>query len=73
MQEVDKLSLLSRYKNIFGNAKDTINAIQKFIKSNAPENNEQIGTAPAQSINNVLNAASDEEVKSEIQKIINKL
>ena len=73
MQEVDKLSLLSRYKNIFGNAKDTINAIQKFIKSNAPENNEQIGAAPAQSINNVLNATSDEEVKSEIQKIINKL
>lgn len=71
-EEVKKFSL---YKNIIGDAKETIDAIQRFIEENSPkknkvqENNEQ----PALSIKKILESISDEETTEEIQKIIDKL
>ena len=71
-EEVKKVSL---YKNILGDAKATIDAIQKFIAENSPnkkvENNTQ--ETPAASINKILDSVADEEINNDIQKIIDKL
>lgn len=65
------------FRNIIGDTKATIDAIQKYIKENSPKTARDVETeieeAPAESINRVLNAAACEETSIEIQKIINKL
>ncbi len=75
MAEVNKINTF--YKNILGDTKATIEAIQKYIKNNSsnkqttesPEFEEE----PAASINRILNSTICEETNSEIQKIINNL
>ena len=76
MAEVNKINNI--YKNILGDTKETIEAIQKYIKNNSVNNkqiteNTQIEEEPAASINRVLNSTICEETNSEIQKIINNL
>ena len=65
------------FKNIIGDTKATIDAIQKYIKENSPKTVKDVETsieeAPAESINRVLNATACEETSIEIQKIINRL
>lgn len=76
MAEVNKINTI--YKNILGDTKATIEAIQKYIKNNSVNNkqiieNTQIEEEPAASINRILNSTLCEETNSEIQKIINNL
>ena len=76
MTEVNKINNI--YKNILGDTKETIEAIQKYIKNNSVNNkqmieNTQIEEEPAASINRILNSTICEETNSEIQKIINNL
>ncbi len=66
------------FKNIIGDTKATIDAIQKYINENSPrciaKNIEtEIEEVPAESINRVLKAAACEETTSEISEIIRKL
>ena len=71
-EDVKKISL---YKNIIGDAKETIDAIQKFIAENSPNKAKHANEAeqPALSIKKILESISDEETSEEIQKIIDRL
>ncbi len=76
MSETNKLSALSKYRNIFGNAKETIQAIQNFIDANSlplNENNSEEAEEPAASINRIINSTADEDTTADIKKIINNL
>lgn len=64
---------LKKYKNIFGNAKETIEAIQKYIKNNKPETNIEIEEDPAASVNRILGSVADKELNGDINKIIENL
>lgn len=65
---------LKKYKNIFGNAKETIAAIQRYIKNNQPENNNvEIEEDPAASVNRILDSVADKELNGDINKIIENL
>jgi hypothetical protein len=73
MPETKKLQFFHR--NILGDAKATIDAIQKYIKENSPqkieadvEENETLG-----SLNRVLNSVKCDETNAEIDKIIKNL
>ena len=62
------------YKNILGDAKETIDAIQRYIEGNArvkiePVKDEEEMT----SINRVLNSVACKETNEEINKIIKNL
>jgi hypothetical protein len=72
MAEAKKINL---YKNILGDAKSTIDAIQKYIKENSMSKNKKEDTeeTPALSIKKILSSISDEETSAEIQKIIDSL
>lgn len=66
------------FKNIIGDTKATIDAIQKYINENSPRSmvknvEMEIEEAPAESINRVLKAAACEETSAEISEIIRKL
>lgn len=71
MIETEKINSL--YKNIFGDTKATIAAIQKFIEKKVPENTVEIERNPAESVNRILNSVACEETNNDIQKIINRL
>ncbi len=71
MLETEKINSL--YKNIFGDTRATIAAIQKFIDKKVPENNIEIERNPADSVNRVLNSVVCEETNNDIQKIIKRL
>ncbi len=76
MFESGKETSLSKYKNIIGSAKETIEAIQKYINnfsSSNINNNIETEEEPAASINRILNSTASEETNLEIQKIINNL
>ncbi len=76
MFESDKEVSFNKYKNILGSAKETIEAIQRYINnfsSSNVNNNIEIEEDPAASINRILNSTASEETNSEIQKIINNL
>ena len=66
---------IKNYINIIGNTKETIEAIQRYLQqfSAAPANPEEIGSTPCASINKVLDSTVDEDVKSEVDKIIRRL
>lgn len=65
------------FKNIIGDTKATIDAIQKYIKENSPKTvkdvESEIETAPAESINRILNSRICEETNAEIMEIIKRL
>lgn len=65
------------FKNIIGDTKATIDAIQKYIVENSPKTAKdvevEIEEAPADSINRVINATSCEETNLAIQEIIKRL
>lgn len=65
------------FRNLIGDTKATIDAIQKYIAESAPKTvndvHSEIEEAPAESINRVLYAAACEETSAEIQEIINRL
>lgn len=71
MAEIRKINFIC--KSLIGNAKDTIDAIQKYIdKYDASRlNNLNKEESPAESVNRILNSVSCEETNAEIQKIIN--
>lgn len=73
MSEAKKMPF--NYKNILGDAKETIEAIQRYIEDNArakaPLENEQ--QEELTSLNRVLNSVSCEETNAEINKIIKNL
>ncbi len=76
MSELSKETVFNKYKNIIGNAKDTIEAIQKYINNYSKENIQNSANSqeePAASINRILNSTASEETNSEIQKIIDNL
>ena len=65
---------LSNYKNILGDAKETINAIQKFIEKDKKERlNNEVEETPAASINKILNSTIDKETCEANQLIISKI
>ena len=66
---------IKNYINIIGNTKETIEAIQRYLQqfSAAPANPEEIGSTPCASINKVLDSRVDEDIKSEVDKIIRRL
>ncbi len=70
-EETKKLGL---YKNILGDAKETIDAIQRFIAENSPMNKKtETQEKPAESINKILTSVADEEVDEIVQTIIDRL
>lgn len=74
MSEVKRLV----FKNIIGDTKATIEAIQKYILENSPSKTakdvqSEIEEAPAESINRILNSTVCQETNSEIQEIIKRL
>ena len=75
MAEANKINAL--YKNILGDTKATIEAIQKYIKNNSVNNqvieNSEIEEEPAASVNRILNSIACPETNNDIQKIINNL
>ncbi len=74
MSEVKKAN--SFYKNILGDTKATIEAIQKYINNNSLNNSQEnniIEKEPAASVNRILNSIADEDINSDIQKIINNM
>ena len=66
---------IKNYINIIGNTKETIEAIQRYLQqfSASPANPDEIGSTPCASINKVLDSTVDEELKSEVDKIIRRL
>ena len=73
MADEKKLNL---YKNIIGETKATIDAIQRFINSNSQKNvepNVEIEDSPAESINRVLKAATCEETQKDIANFLKKI
>lgn len=60
-------------KNLFGDARATIEAIQKYIKNNEPVSNFNMEEDPAASVNRILDSVACEETNAEIRKIINNL
>ncbi len=66
------------FRNIIGDTKATIDAIQKFISENslnksAKDVQSEIEEAPAESINRILNSTVCQDTNAEIQEIIKKL
>lgn len=68
------MSAVDRLKSFkfFGNTKETIDAIEKYIETNNYTMN-LTEEEPAASINKVIEAAKCEETSLDIQKIINNL
>jgi len=67
---------ISLYKNIIGDTKATIDAIQRFITENSPRNiehNVETEEAPAESINRVLKAAACEDTQKDIANFLKKI
>ena len=67
---------LNLYKNIIGDTKATIDAIQRFINSNSQqriEHNEEIEDSPAESINRILKAAACEDTQKDIANFLRKI
>ncbi len=65
---------LSNYRNILGDAKETINAIQRFIEKDEKAHlNNEVEETPAASINKILNSTIDKETCEAIQLIISKM
>ena len=67
---------LNLYKNIIGDTKATIEAIQRFINENSPRNierNVEIEDSPAESINRVLKAAACEDTQKDIANFLKKI
>ncbi|MBQ4123366.1 hypothetical protein IJD44_06570 [bacterium] len=64
---------LKKYKNILGDAKETIEAIQKFISNSQNETTVDFEEEPAASVNRILNSVSEEEITNDIRKIIENL
>lgn len=66
---------LKKYKNLFGNAKETIEAIQRYIKSNNKVENNTLEQEedPAASVNRILGSVVDKEISGDINKIIENL
>lgn len=75
MADANNYSYLAKYKNIFGDTRETIRAIQKFINSNnkTVQNEVNLEEDPAASINRILDSQICENTAEEIRKIINKL
>ncbi len=77
MSEFGKEEIFNKYKNLFGDTKATIEAIQKYLNENSSSKTEDKELLkeeePAASINKILNCTTDEETNSAIQKIINNL
>ncbi len=73
MSETKKLQFFHR--NILGDAKSTIDAIQKFIKENAPKRieTEVDENETLSSLNRILDSVACEETNAEINKIIKNL
>ena len=67
---------LNLYKNIIGDTKATIDAIQRFINSNSQqriEHNDEIEDSPAESINRILKAAACEDTQKDIANFLKKI
>ena len=67
---------LNLYKNIIGDTKATIDAIQRFINANSPRNvapDVEVEDSPAESINRVLKAAACEETQKDIADFLKKI
>ncbi|MCD7780940.1 MAG: hypothetical protein LUH05_09760 [Candidatus Gastranaerophilales bacterium] len=76
MFEFGKQVSVNKYKNIIGDTKATIEAIQKYINnysSGNTQNSVNEEEKPAESINRILESTICEETNNEIQKIINNL
>ena len=59
---------LKKYKNILGDAKETIEAIQKFISNSQNETTVDFEEEPAASVNRILNSVSEEEITMILEK-----
>ena len=69
---MDKAQKLS-YKNILGDTKRTIDAIQKFIEEYSVPVKAAKEEMPADSVNRVINSIKDEDTQEDINKIIRNL
>ena len=73
MSEVKRTRL---YKNIIGNAKDTIDAIQRYIEENSkrqPIEHFETEDTPAESINRILKAAACEDTQKDIKDFLKRI
>ena len=73
MSEVKRTRL---YKNIIGNAKDTIDAIQRYIEESSkrqPIEHFETEDTPAESINRILKAAACEDTQKDIKDFLKRI
>lgn len=74
--EVSK-NRVKNYKNIIGDAKATIEAIQNYLQQFGAEQNnsepENVGSTPCASVNKILASTQDKTLKAEVERIIKKL
>lgn len=66
------------YKNIIGDAKATIEAIQNYLQQfsvnhNNVVNEEEVGSTPCASVNKILASTQDKELQADVAKIIDSL
>lgn len=76
MSKARRINYFNKYRNILGNTRQTIEAIQKFIESNPSSEineNDITETNPAESINRILDSMSTDETNMIIRKLINSL
>ena len=67
---------LNLYKNIIGDTKATIEAIQRYISDNSKqrvEHNAEVEESPAESINRVLKAVACEDTQKDIADFLKKI
>lgn len=68
---------VKNYKNIIGDAKATIEAIQNYLQqfgaSYEPSEKEDVGSTPCASVNKILESTQDKVLKAEVEKIIKNL
>lgn len=63
------------YKNLIGDAKSTIDAIQRYIEKNSPSTIQTTSSENRfeESVKRIIDSVADEETSMEINKIISRL
>ncbi len=69
---------VKNYKNIIGDAKATIEAIQNYLQQFSVNRNnvvdeEEVGSTPCSSVNKILESTQDKNLQADVAKIINNL
>lgn len=69
---------VKNYKNIIGDTKATIEAIQNYLQQFSVNRNnvveeEEVGSTPCASVNKILSSTQDKDLQADVSKIIDNL